>query len=156
MKIRSSGALVTGASRGLGEALAKRLADEGARVVVNARNEKALNAVAREIRAARGEAHGSGGTGPPGPLFDQSAGGPGTRPAMISSIWCASMVSYWSRASAITCSLSMLSVSNCLLRAYARSRIPRTTASILLAVSFEMLLCWVTERPRNTSSSSSP
>ncbi|HEX7666684.1 MAG TPA: SDR family oxidoreductase, partial [Polyangiaceae bacterium] len=57
MKIRSSGALVTGASRGLGEALAKRLADEGARVVVNARNEKALNAVAREIRAARGEAH---------------------------------------------------------------------------------------------------
>src|SRR5690606_9045574 len=42
------------------------------------------------------------------PLLDQSAGGPGSRPAMISSIWPASMVSYCSSASAIAWSLSRL------------------------------------------------
>lgn len=57
MEIRKSGALVTGASRGLGEALAKALAARGARVVLVARDEKELGRVAKEIRDAGGEAH---------------------------------------------------------------------------------------------------
>jgi NAD(P)-dependent dehydrogenase (short-subunit alcohol dehydrogenase family) len=50
-------ALVTGASRGLGAALARRLASEGARVVLVARGAEELTRVADEIRAAGGEAH---------------------------------------------------------------------------------------------------
>lgn len=57
MDIRSVGALVTGAGRGLGEALAKRLAKGGARVVLNARREAELERVALEIREGGGEAH---------------------------------------------------------------------------------------------------
>lgn len=49
--------LITGASRGLGAALARALAAEGASVVLVARGEQALHAVAAEIRAAGGEAH---------------------------------------------------------------------------------------------------
>src|SRR5579875_3331797 len=40
-------------------------------------------------------------------------------------------------------------------RVYAASITPRTAMSILRAVSSDTFLCWVTERPRNTSSSSS-
>lgn len=44
-------ALVTGASRGLGFAMAKALAAQGATVVINARNGEELDAAAREIGA---------------------------------------------------------------------------------------------------------
>jgi 3-oxoacyl-[acyl-carrier protein] reductase len=49
-------ALVTGASRGIGEAIARALAGRGARVVLAARNLEALEAVAASIRQAGGEA----------------------------------------------------------------------------------------------------
>lgn len=49
-------AIVTGSTRGIGERIAHRLADEGARVVVSGRTEEAGEAVAADIRAAGGEA----------------------------------------------------------------------------------------------------
>ncbi len=49
-------ALVTGASRGIGEAIAKRLAAEGAAVVAAARSMEALERVVAEITAAGGKA----------------------------------------------------------------------------------------------------
>jgi NAD(P)-dependent dehydrogenase (short-subunit alcohol dehydrogenase family) len=57
MEIRGASALVTGGSRGLGAALGRELARRGARVVLVARGREDLEAVAREIRAAGGEAH---------------------------------------------------------------------------------------------------
>lgn len=51
-------ALVTGASRGLGRALARRLAARGVKLVLVARGRDELDAVVAEIRAAGGEAHG--------------------------------------------------------------------------------------------------
>jgi NAD(P)-dependent dehydrogenase (short-subunit alcohol dehydrogenase family) len=50
-------ALITGASRGLGAALAKELAARGAKVVLVAREREPLEEVARAITAAGGEAH---------------------------------------------------------------------------------------------------
>ncbi|HTJ62411.1 MAG TPA: SDR family NAD(P)-dependent oxidoreductase [Alphaproteobacteria bacterium] len=50
-------ALVTGSSSGLGEAIAKRLSREGARLIVHGRNVERAERVAQEIRAAGGEAH---------------------------------------------------------------------------------------------------
>jgi NAD(P)-dependent dehydrogenase (short-subunit alcohol dehydrogenase family) len=49
-------ALVTGASRGLGKAMATRLAREGVRVALVARDRAKLDETAGEIRAAGGEA----------------------------------------------------------------------------------------------------
>jgi NAD(P)-dependent dehydrogenase (short-subunit alcohol dehydrogenase family) len=57
MDLKGVGTLITGASRGLGAALAKALAKEGARVVLVAREEAPLTEVVEEIRAAGGEAH---------------------------------------------------------------------------------------------------
>ncbi len=57
MNLRNQAALVTGASRGLGAALARRLAEKGARVVLVARHAEPLDAVVRSIEAAGGEAY---------------------------------------------------------------------------------------------------
>jgi NAD(P)-dependent dehydrogenase (short-subunit alcohol dehydrogenase family) len=49
-------AFVTGASRGIGEAIARRFASEGARVTLAARNEVACEKIAGDIRRQGGEA----------------------------------------------------------------------------------------------------
>ena len=51
-------AVVTGASRGIGESVARTLAAYGARVVVSSRRQDAVEAVAADIRAVGGEAVG--------------------------------------------------------------------------------------------------
>lgn len=48
--------LVTGASRGIGEAIARRFSADGARVALAARHEEACRRIAQEIAAAGGEA----------------------------------------------------------------------------------------------------
>ncbi|HSK75531.1 MAG TPA: 3-oxoacyl-[acyl-carrier-protein] reductase [Thermoanaerobaculia bacterium] len=50
-------ALVTGASQGIGEGVARLLARQGARVVLAARNQEKLSALAAGIEAAGGSAH---------------------------------------------------------------------------------------------------
>ena len=57
MNLRDTASLVTGASRGLGRALAARLAAAGSRVVLVAREREPLEQAAAEIRAAGGVAH---------------------------------------------------------------------------------------------------
>jgi short-subunit dehydrogenase len=57
MELKGAAVVVTGASRGLGAALAQRLAAEGARVVLVARGGEELDRVTRGIREAGGEAH---------------------------------------------------------------------------------------------------
>jgi NAD(P)-dependent dehydrogenase (short-subunit alcohol dehydrogenase family) len=57
MHLEGKAALVTGGSRGLGAALAGELARAGARVVVTARDEEALQEVVARVREEGGEAH---------------------------------------------------------------------------------------------------
>jgi NAD(P)-dependent dehydrogenase (short-subunit alcohol dehydrogenase family) len=57
MDVHGRGVMITGASRGLGAALAQVLARQGARLALVARGEQALDEVAGAIRAAGGEAH---------------------------------------------------------------------------------------------------
>lgn len=51
-------ALVTGASKGIGEAIARGMAAQGAQVVVSSRKQEAVDAVAESIRADGGDAVG--------------------------------------------------------------------------------------------------
>jgi short-subunit dehydrogenase len=57
MKIQGTLALVTGASGGIGAATARALAQKGARLILIARTESKLEAVAEQIRAAGGQAY---------------------------------------------------------------------------------------------------
>ncbi len=56
MEIRGASALVTGAGRGIGRAIAKSLGREGAKVALVSRTRAELEAVAAEIEAAGGQA----------------------------------------------------------------------------------------------------
>ena len=56
MEISGKTALITGASSGMGAAIAKTLAREGAQVLLLARNEARLRLITTEIKAAGGEA----------------------------------------------------------------------------------------------------
>jgi short-subunit dehydrogenase len=55
--LRDKKVLVTGASSGIGAALARRLGQEGAVVLLLARTEEKLGAVAADVKAAGGSAH---------------------------------------------------------------------------------------------------
>ena len=54
-EIRGSRAIVTGASSGIGRALARELARQGARVVITARRKERLDELAEQLRADGGE-----------------------------------------------------------------------------------------------------
>lgn len=57
MNVRDRGVVITGASRGLGAALARELARRGARLALVARGEEALHEVVASIRAGGGQAY---------------------------------------------------------------------------------------------------
>jgi len=49
-------ALITGSTKGIGKAIAQRMAEQGARVVISSRNQDACDEIAAEIRQQDGEA----------------------------------------------------------------------------------------------------
>jgi len=55
MRLQNKVALITGASRGLGQAIAKAYGAEGAKVVLCAREAEALKRASNELREARGD-----------------------------------------------------------------------------------------------------
>ena len=57
LQLKDKTALVTGASQGIGRAIAKMLAAEGVRVCIAARRRELLEELAKEIVAARSEEH---------------------------------------------------------------------------------------------------
>lgn len=56
LQIQGKKALVTGSSSGIGEAIAKSLADEGVHVMIHGRNKTELDRVVKEIQKAGGKA----------------------------------------------------------------------------------------------------
>lgn len=58
MKLKDRVAIVTGAASGMGEAISKRFAGEGAKVVIADMNPQGIERVVKEIREAGGEALG--------------------------------------------------------------------------------------------------
>jgi NAD(P)-dependent dehydrogenase (short-subunit alcohol dehydrogenase family) len=56
--IKGKTALITGGSRGIGKAIAELFAEQGAEVIVVSRKQDAVDAVANEINANGGKAHG--------------------------------------------------------------------------------------------------
>ena len=58
LQLKGHRALVTGSSGGIGEAIARKLAAEGAAVIVHGRHAQAVDAVARAISADGGQAEG--------------------------------------------------------------------------------------------------
>jgi len=52
-RLRKQTALITGATRGIGLAIARALADEGCQLLLTGRNEKSLDKIRREIGAAK-------------------------------------------------------------------------------------------------------
>lgn len=48
-------AVITGSSRGIGKAIAERMAEQGAKVVISSRKPEPCEEVARAINAAHGE-----------------------------------------------------------------------------------------------------
>lgn len=56
MKLEGRVAIITGASRGIGKEIAKRYAEEGAKVVLASRNQESISALEREIEGKGGEA----------------------------------------------------------------------------------------------------
>lgn len=57
MKLKDKVAIVTGSGRGIGEAIAKQLASEGAAIVVNDIEIERATRVAQEIKEQGGRAH---------------------------------------------------------------------------------------------------
>ena len=57
-RLDSKVAIITGAGQGIGEAIARRFAQEGAQVIVNARTEARVTSVVEAIAAEGGTAHG--------------------------------------------------------------------------------------------------
>src|SRR3990167_1973150 len=55
MKLSGTAAIVTGASRGLGRAVALRFVREGSRVAICSRSPQEIEVVAKEIRRLNGE-----------------------------------------------------------------------------------------------------
>ena len=55
MRLQGKVALVTGASRGIGEAIARRFVEEGATVILCARNQAALSALSKELNQSGGK-----------------------------------------------------------------------------------------------------